>query len=224
MYELGKWYEKRVSGGMIMDKKIIASELLRVAKDLMSAEKFAPGDKVMLRHDVLKRHSQSVPPHAGFTTEQFSWRKTLDELEGQVGTIERVFPSSKHVNVQFDSGIIGLDSTELVRAGHMASVKMAAYVSAPVWDVLNETWNVLHDIEYDLGDAASRYDIASSYHGEGAVEAKRIMNRINELKAELEKISHHSFTEVTKMEQDFVKKFGTPDEFSDKSRREIFPN
>lgn len=105
-----------------------------------------------------------------------------------------------------------------------ASSKTAAYVSAPVWDVLNETWNVLHDIEYDLGTAASRYDIAASYHGAGAAEAKRVMNRINELKAELEKISHHSFEEVTRMEQDFVKKFGTPDEFADKSRREIFPN
>jgi len=75
--------------------------------------KFKKGDKVKLRSDVLKRHSKSVPAHAGYSKEQFSWRATLDNLEGQVGTIERTFPNSKHVNVQFPSTLIGIDSTEL---------------------------------------------------------------------------------------------------------------
>ena len=89
-----------------------AMELVGIAKRLV-AGMFRPGDKVMLRHDVLLRHSRSVPPHAGYTTEQFAWRKTLDGLEGEVGVIERVFPSSKHVNVQFAGTMIGIDNTEL---------------------------------------------------------------------------------------------------------------
>lgn len=74
---------------------------------------FKVGDKVKLRIDVLKRHSRSVPAHAGYSTEQFAWRATLDKLEGQVGTIERTFPHSRHVNVQFPGTLIGIDSTEL---------------------------------------------------------------------------------------------------------------
>jgi hypothetical protein len=79
---------------------------------------FEKGDKVKLRTDVLKRHSQSVPAHAGYTREEFAWRKTLDEYQNRVGTIERTFPHSKHVNVVFSDGvIIGIDYTELVKHG-----------------------------------------------------------------------------------------------------------
>ena len=78
---------------------------------------FKVGDPVKLRPDVLKRHSASVPAHAGYTHEQFQWRDTLRKLEGQIGKIERVFPNSKHVNVQFDDGtLIGIDHTELMAA------------------------------------------------------------------------------------------------------------
>ncbi len=76
--------------------------------------KFDVGTKVKLREDVLLQHSKSVPDHAGFTTEQFSWRETLDNLAGKVGTIDRVF-DSKHRNVRFEGGeLIGIDYTQLV--------------------------------------------------------------------------------------------------------------
>ena len=77
---------------------------------------FSSGDKVKLRIDVLKRHSMSVPAHAGYTKEEFAWRATLNRLEGKQGTIERIFPGSRHVNVKFRDGtLIGLDYTELVK-------------------------------------------------------------------------------------------------------------
>jgi hypothetical protein len=98
------------------DDTMKESETIRNYKK--SKIKFKTGDEVVLRPDVLKRHSQSVPAHAGYTTAQFSWRKTLDRLAGMKGTIERVFPNSKHVNVEFEDGtVIGIDSTELERIG-----------------------------------------------------------------------------------------------------------
>lgn len=72
------------------------------------------GDIVLLRADVLKRHARSVPAHAGYTREQFKWRDTLRDLEGERGTVTRVFDGSKHVNVQFKDTIIGIEHTELV--------------------------------------------------------------------------------------------------------------
>jgi hypothetical protein len=81
----------------------------------MDAPKFAVGDKVKLRADVLVRHSRSVPTHAGYTKSQFAWRELLNSLNGQVGVIERTFPNSKHVNVQFPTNLIGIDYTELVQ-------------------------------------------------------------------------------------------------------------
>lgn len=82
---------------------------------------FKVTDRVRLRDDVLGRHSQSVPAHAGYTKEQFRWRALLKRLAGQVGTISRIFEGSKHVNVDFEATgtemptTIGIDWTELVK-------------------------------------------------------------------------------------------------------------
>lgn len=75
---------------------------------------FKVGDQVMLRKDVLSRHSRSVPAHAGYTREQFSWRAILRSLSEEVGTVSRLFEGSKHANVDFDGLTIGIDDTELV--------------------------------------------------------------------------------------------------------------
>lgn len=74
---------------------------------------FKVGDQVALVFDVMARHSRSVPAHAGYTTEQFSWRDTLNKLNGKIGTVSRVFENSKHTNVDFDGHTIGIDYTEL---------------------------------------------------------------------------------------------------------------
>ncbi len=81
---------------------------------------FKVGDEVKLRDDVLNKHSRSVPAHAGYTREQFAWRKTLDGLLGKTGTVSRLFDNSKHVNVKFDGTTIGIDYTELVPASSVA--------------------------------------------------------------------------------------------------------
>lgn len=71
------------------------------------------GTKVRLKRDVVARHSKTVPPHAGFTKEQFTWRDSLNQLLGQEGEIETVFEKSKHRNVKFGNHCIGIDCTEL---------------------------------------------------------------------------------------------------------------
>lgn len=78
--------------------------------------KFTVGDKVRLRKDVLVRHARSVPAHRGYTTQQFRWREVIRKYSGKTGTITRIFPHSKHVNVTFPGGhIIGIDYTELAK-------------------------------------------------------------------------------------------------------------
>lgn len=75
------------------------------------------GTRVKLRKNVLQRHAKSVPAHAGYTREQFAWRETLDELEGQTGKVTRVFPKSDFLNVDFDGHLIGINKSELVVEG-----------------------------------------------------------------------------------------------------------
>ena len=76
---------------------------------------FKIGDKVKLRKDVLRRHSKSIPAHAGYTREAFHWRDVLGKYQNRVGTITRVFGSGS-VNVTFsDKNTIGIDQAELVR-------------------------------------------------------------------------------------------------------------
>lgn len=74
---------------------------------------FSKGNKVKLRSDALDRHSRSVPAHAGYTREQFSWRDTLGSLKGKTGVIDRTFPDSQHVNVKFGKTLIGINKSEL---------------------------------------------------------------------------------------------------------------
>ena len=99
----------------------------QTVNEIKQQNPFKVGDKVILRKDVLVRHARSVPAHMGYNKNQFSWRKTLDGKEGVVGTISRIFPNSKHVNVKFDkpfkskdeydreyeTDTIGIDYTEL---------------------------------------------------------------------------------------------------------------
>ena len=74
---------------------------------------FDIGDQVRLREDALAQFCKSVPPHAGFTTEQFAWIETLKRLKGQVGVVSRLFEGSKHTNVDFGETCIGIDYTSL---------------------------------------------------------------------------------------------------------------
>jgi len=80
---------------------------------MITKNPFKIGDKVKLKHDVLGRHSKSIPAHAGYTTDDFKWRDTLDKLNGKVGVIKRLFDQSKHINVDFNGQVIGIDYTEL---------------------------------------------------------------------------------------------------------------
>lgn len=81
---------------------------------------FKVGDQVVLRSDILARHSKTVPAYAGYTTAQFAWRELLGKLTGKVLTVSLIFENSKHINVKCDDKTlfplgccVGLDHTEL---------------------------------------------------------------------------------------------------------------
>lgn len=76
---------------------------------------FKVGDEVMLREDVLQRHSRSVPGHAGYLPAQFAWRNTLKELHGKTGKITSLFKKNDYVSVDFGDTCIGINSSELVK-------------------------------------------------------------------------------------------------------------
>ena len=71
------------------------------------------GSNVKLKKNVLQKHARSVPAHAGYTKEQFAWRKTLSKLQGKTGKVTKVFPHSSHVNVKFGKTLIGISKGEL---------------------------------------------------------------------------------------------------------------
>jgi hypothetical protein len=113
-------------------------------------EALSVGDKVKLSKDALSKHAKTVPAHAGYTTEQFSWRKTLDELKGKVGKIERIFPNSKHVNVDFDGHLIGIDSTslELINENEQFNESGMIRIAVPYTD-RRMAQKTLDDMGYD---------------------------------------------------------------------------
>lgn len=82
----------------------------------MKTNPFKVGDRVKLHPEALKHHARSVPAHLGYTHEGFLWRDTMRKLSTRVGVIERTFPNSNHVNVQFDEDLIGIDTKSLVKA------------------------------------------------------------------------------------------------------------
>jgi len=101
-----------------------------IYESVIGKNPFKEGDLVKLRPDVLGRHSKSVPAHAGYSKNEFSWRETLSKLVDKTGKITRIFPDSKHVNVEFPQAwtskdaygreytvnTIGIDYTELLPA------------------------------------------------------------------------------------------------------------
>jgi len=74
---------------------------------------FVVGDKVTFKDDALAIYARHVPAARGYTSEEFSWRKHIAQLAGKVGTIERVFQNSAHVNVDFAGDLLGVDAEML---------------------------------------------------------------------------------------------------------------
>lgn len=105
----------------------------------------------------------------------------------------------------------------------VASTKSAALQDGPLGRVLDNYWNTLHDMEQDLENVASKYDMAGSYGGgPGQREAKYLMDAINRVKADLEKISMRQLGKLAKLESDFIKKFGDPDDYVEGQRDSLF--
>lgn len=116
-------------------------------------------------------------------------------------------------------------ASELVKAAHeiMASEK------GPIFKALNmrtseSHWNAIHGLEDALENAAHDYDVAASYSGgPGEAEAAAMRERAMNLKEALERFSMKVFADIVKREQAFVRKYGTPEEYAEQQRNEMFP-
>lgn len=102
--------------------------------------------------------------------------------------------------------------------------KVSASTSGPIWEVLEDRWNQVHDLEDDLSRADKHYDDVAHFSSSPATqEAKAIVSAIAECVHELEKISMQKFDKLVNMEKNFIQKYGHPGDYADKYRREIFP-
>lgn len=96
----------------------------------------------------------------------------------------------------------------------------------PVKVVVEKYWNTLHDFEDELGNALQEYDVAASYkdNKQGSKAAEEVIGEINSVISQLEKISNKSLGDLYRKEVNFIKKFGTPEEYSNEERNKMFPN
>jgi hypothetical protein len=94
----------------------------------------------------------------------------------------------------------------------------------PVLMAVNKHWNKLHDIENALESTVGEYDMAASYKGKpGEKAAKELVRDIKAVISKLEAISMKEFGKLADKEQKFVNKYGTPEQYADRVRAEIFP-
>lgn len=107
--------------------------------------------------------------------------------------------------------------------------KSAGMLDGPAGKVLEEYWNTIHDIEFELEKVNKEYDIAASYRGgPGERDANLVMDAIHKCLTALEKVSSGnspgSFEAVMKAEDRFIKAHGDPESYADGQRREMFPH
>jgi len=109
-------------------------------------------------------------------------------------------------------------------ADRVANHVVALMGPETVNEALDPIWNKLHDAETALRQVGDRYDIAASYSGgPGERDAKEMVVLIGKLLKHINALTTKAFDRVAGAERKFIKQFGTPDDYADKQRREIFP-
>ena len=106
-------------------------------------------------------------------------------------------------------------ASELVKIAKQLS---ANNKSTPVSEYLSENWNKFHDLFYDLEKAASEYDIAD-YGDKASEEAAEIYKTALEVSKNITKTYNDSFKKLAKMEEAFIDKNGTLEEYLDKVKK-----
>jgi len=102
--------------------------------------------------------------------------------------------------------------------------KQAMLNDGPVGLVLNQHWNKLHDIEYDLKQSIRDYaDAAHCMDGPAEHDAKEMIKKIEAVAKLIDNLAKEDFNNLADAEAKFIKKHGDPATYSDKQRREIFP-
>lgn len=116
-----------------------------------------------------------------------------------------------------------VDPQEARQHLRVASAKKARLGDGPVGEVLENYWNTIHDLEYDLKEAMKAYDMAASYvEGEGKKEAETVIKAVEKAQKELEKLSRKVFNDLFEAEEKFTKQHGHPEKYMDRIRRNMF--
>jgi len=104
-----------------------------------------------------------------------------------------------------------------------AGGRKARLGDGPVGSVLDKYWDMLHDLEHDLQEAAKSYNFASSYVEKGGKnDAEEVLKKVKEVKGAVEKVSMKLFRELFEAEEKFTKEHGHPSEYVEKVRNEMY--
>lgn len=106
------------------------------------------------------------------------------------------------------------------------SAAALSFSSLPAGKHVDKIWNTLHDLEYALKTAGHEYDVAASYRGKpGEKEAKKVLAAIDATLKAIQDLadSGGTFDKLVDAELKFVKKYGTPEDYADRIRTEIYP-
>jgi len=106
-------------------------------------------------------------------------------------------------------------------------VKVAKDLTAakgPFFKSLSKHWDKLYDLERSLESVSREYDTAASYRGkEGQKDSEMMMSYIQEAKKELNKLIN-LISKIETMEMKYTRKHGTPQEYTERMRNEMFPS
>jgi len=113
---------------------------------------------------------------------------------------------------------------DLDRRAALGLVKKGALRDGPVGEVLDRYWNTIHELESDLTDAINEYDTAASYAGgPGRQDAQAMLKEIQLVINQLEALSTRAFSKLVDAESKFVREHGTPEDYTERMRDEMFP-
>ena len=94
----------------------------------------------------------------------------------------------------------------------------------PAIKVLEKYWNLLHDMERELGESMRDYDDAAHFRaGVAADDAEVIMQTAHKVRQQICALTHESFIKLMEREQAFVVQHGEPKTYADNMRAKVFP-
>ena len=185
-----------------------------------------------IREDVLPLLVKKASPVESLKAQVEAVKKALrgfDKGKGADGKVELLQPYGSKVD-KFRmtkkelQDHLKLKERQLRAVSKEQQGKKASLQDGPVGRVLDKYWNILHDFESELKGAVHEYDSAGSYRGgPGEGDAKKVMKGVQDLAKAIDRLASRDLEKVLKMEQAFMKKHGSPEDYVEQQQSEMFP-